>query len=141
MFFVLQFGARFSNSFIVISNFFISFVNSKRWCKFFACDILVSTDIRIAQAAFKSSKLAWLLFLLSVLLLEIKYCLSSWVCYLIKFLRYSWLTQSYIDHDVSYGVTDWFETRSYIAISFSMSSKLLKRTVKRLSYSKIFIEE
>ena len=62
VFCVPQFGARFSNSFLVISNFFISFVNSRRWCKFFACDILVSTDIRTAQAAFTSSKLALLLF-------------------------------------------------------------------------------
>ena len=37
---VPQFRARSSNSFIVISDFSFSFVNCKRWCKFFACDIL-----------------------------------------------------------------------------------------------------
>ena len=53
VFLLAQFRARSLNSLIVISDFSFSFVNSKRWCKFFACDILVSTVIRIAQAAFK----------------------------------------------------------------------------------------
>ena len=102
VFFVPRFGARSPNSFIVISAFSFSFVNSKRLCKFFACDILVSTDIRIAQATFKSSKLALLLFSTErsviMIMLEIKWCHCMRVCSLIKCLKYSWPTHDMRPH-------------------------------------------
>ena len=111
MFSVPQFRARSSNSFIVIYDFSFNFVNSRRWWKFFACDILASTDIRTAQGTFKSSKFTWVLFsterAVIMIALEIKLCLCMWVCFLIKFLKNSWLT-----HDVKIHGS-WCKLRSH----------------------------
>ena len=120
---VSQVRASSSNSLIVISDISFSFGNSKHWCIFFVSDILVSTHIRIAQAAFTSSKLTWLLFSTEcsviMIALEFKLCPGLWILFLnsVSSIRDPLTIEGHMDHVVTGFVTGSWAKESNVVLS------------------------